>query len=113
MDFFFSLNCQIALQKYVEYYPAFEVSREHKLLKVFCLSEHFHIDGLYKMIFSEEIESIIFLSQGLCSEVEQENDEGFEEIVRKNKTLVGLDPWYGKVINRVRREIPGELNSLR
>merc|ERR1719510_230002 len=77
------LNCQIALQKYVEYYPAFEVSREHKFLK------------------------------SLCSELEQENDEGFEEIVRKNKTLVGLDPWYSKIVNKIRQDIPGELNSLR
>ena len=30
----FSLNCQIALQKYIDYYPAFEMSGECKFLKV-------------------------------------------------------------------------------
>ena len=53
------------------------------------------------------------LLQSLCSELEQENDEGFEEIVVKNRTLVGLDPWYHKIVNKIRQDIPGELNSLR
>ena len=30
----FSLNCQIAVQKYIDYYPAFEMSRECKFIKV-------------------------------------------------------------------------------
>ena len=34
MKFIFSLNCQIAVQKYVDYYPAFEMSRECKFIKV-------------------------------------------------------------------------------
>ena len=54
-----------------------------------------------------------FSFQLLCSEVEQESEEGFNEVVRKFKTIVSLDPWYGAVINKIRREIPGELNSLR
>ena len=40
----FSLNCQIAIQKYIDYYPAFEVSSECKFLKAsltFTLSQHF------------------------------------------------------------------------
>ena len=49
----------------------------------------------------------------LCSEVEQENEEGFDEVLRKFRTIVRLDPWYGAVITKIRREIPGELNSLR
>ena len=64
-------------------------------------------------IFSQKIEFNILLLQSLCSELEQENDEGFEEIVVKNKTLVGLDPWYNKIVNKIRQDIPGELNSLR
>jgi len=77
------LNGQIAIQKYIDYYPAFEVSRECKFVK------------------------------SLCSEVEQENEEGFDEVVRKFRTIASLDPWYGAVITKIRREIPGELNSLR
>lgn len=30
------LNCQIAIQKYIDYYPSFEVSGECKLLKLLC-----------------------------------------------------------------------------
>ena len=30
----FSLNCQIAIQKYIDHYPAFEISTECKFLKV-------------------------------------------------------------------------------
>ena len=33
----FSLNCQIAVQKYIDYYPAFELSRECKFVKVSAL----------------------------------------------------------------------------
>jgi len=77
------LNCQIAIQKYVDYYPAFELSRECKFIK------------------------------GLCIEVEQESEEGFDEVLRKFRTIVSLDPWYSNIIGRIRREIPGELNSLR
>merc|ERR1719483_469497 len=77
------LNCQIAIQKYVDYYPAFEVAREYKFIKM------------------------------LCMEVEQESDEGFELVVRKFRNIVNLDPWYGAMINKIRRSIPGELNSLR
>ena len=51
--------------------------------------------------------------QKLCSEVEAENEEGFDAIVKKNSSIVKLDPWYGAVIGKIRKEIPVELNSLR
>ena len=51
--------------------------------------------------------------QKLCGEVEQENEEGFDNIVKKNNSIVKLDPWYAAIINKIRKEIPGELNSLR
>ena len=51
--------------------------------------------------------------QNLCSELEQENEEGFDVIVKKNSIKLKLDPWYGAVIAKIRKEIPGELNSLR
>jgi len=78
-----SLNCQIAVQKYIDYYPAFEMSRECKFIKL------------------------------LCSEVEQENEEGFVEVVRRFKHMVGLDPWYSAVLQHIQRGIPGELSQLR
>lgn len=78
-----SLNCQIAIQKYVDYYPAFEMSRECKFIK------------------------------SLCSEVEQESEEGFQEVIRRFKHMVGLDPWYGAVLRHIHDSIPGELSQLR
>ena len=45
--------------------------------------------------------------------MEAENEEGFDAIVKKNSSIVKLDPWYGTVIGKIRKEIPGELNSLR
>ena len=36
----FSLNCQIAVQKYIDYYPAFEMSRECKFIKVMYPHDH-------------------------------------------------------------------------
>lgn len=51
--------------------------------------------------------------QLLCGEVEQESEEGFEEAVRKFRSLVSLDPWYNAIIAKIRRELPSELNSLR
>ena len=49
----------------------------------------------------------------LCSEVEQENEEGFDEVLQKFRAKIGLDPWYGAVINMIRKEYLGELNILR
>ena len=95
------MNGQIAIKKYIDYYPAFEVSRECKFVKVNSYTYSFNQD------FSH------FYLQSLCSEVEQENEEGFDEVVRKFRTIASLDPWYGAVITKIRREIPGELNSLR
>lgn len=77
------LNCQIAIQKYADYYPAFEVSQEYKFIKL------------------------------LCGEVEQENEEGFDLVLRKFRTIVNLDPWYGMMVAKIRLSIEGELNSLR
>lgn len=79
----FSLNCQIAIQKYIDHYPAFEISTECKFLK------------------------------NLSSEIEQENEEGFDQVVKKNNSIVKLDTWYGSVIKKIRNEIPGPLTSLR
>lgn len=45
--------------------------------------------------------------------MEQENEENFDIAVKKNNSIVKLDPWYGAVISKIRKEIPGELNSLR
>ena len=49
----------------------------------------------------------------LCREVEQENEEGFDEVLQKFRHKVSLDPWYGVVIKMIRKEHLGELNSLR
>ena len=43
----FSLNCQIAVQKYIDYYPAFELSRECKFVKV---SARAHVKYRVRMI---------------------------------------------------------------
>ena len=56
---------------------------------------------------------LLLYFQKLCAEVEAENEEGFDAIVKKNSSIVKLDPWYGAVIGKIRKEIPGELNSLR
>ena len=45
--------------------------------------------------------------------MEQENEEGFDVLVKKNNSIVKLDPWYGATLAKIRKEIPGELNSLR
>ena len=58
----FSLNCQIAIQKYIDYYPAFEVAGECKFLKasidgacsmVRRAKVHFHHLNLYQSQKSE------------------------------------------------------------
>ena len=64
------------------------------------------LSGFYPIV-------ILTVVQGLCIEVEQESEEGFDEVLRKFRTIVSLDPWYSNIIGRIRREIPGELNSLR
>jgi len=77
------LNCQIAIKKYIDYYPAFALSREYKFIK------------------------------SLCEEVEQENEEGFDSTMAKYKSLCNLDPWYITILGKIRGHLPTELDSLR
>ena len=49
----FSLNCQIAIQKFIDYYPAFEVSSECKFLKasfIFAIFEAIDLDWMSAVI---------------------------------------------------------------
>lgn len=69
------LNAQHALEKYVQQYPAFQDSREYKLLQV--LMEH----------------------------MEEQNVDGFTEAVKDYDSISRLDQWYTTILLRIKKTV--------
>lgn len=69
------LNAQHALERYVKMYPAFQDSREYKLVKT--LLEH----------------------------IEEQNIEGFTEAVQDYDNISRLDHWYTTILLRIKKTI--------
>uniref|UniRef100_A0A0K8TSB0 Protein required for fusion of vesicles in vesicular transport alpha-snap n=1 Tax=Tabanus bromius TaxID=304241 RepID=A0A0K8TSB0_TABBR len=68
------LNAQHALEKYAQQYPAFQDSREYKLVKT------------------------------LCEHLEEQNVEGFTEAVKDYDSISRLDQWYTTILLRIKQE---------
>jgi len=77
-----SLNAQHAVTKYEEQYPAFGDSREAKLIKT------------------------------LCSEIENQDVEGYTEAVKGYDSISRLDTWYTTMLLRVKKTM-AEPDDLR
>lgn len=69
------LNAQHAMERYVELYPAFQDSREYKLLKV--LIEH----------------------------MEEQNVDEFTEAVKDYDSISRLDQWYTTILLRIKKQV--------
>ncbi|XP_066588447.1 alpha-soluble NSF attachment protein isoform X2 [Prorops nasuta] len=69
------LNAQHAIERYTEQYPAFQDSREFKLIKT--LIEH----------------------------LEEQNLEGFTESVKDYDSISRLDQWYTTVLLRIKKQL--------
>lgn len=96
------LNAQYALGKYVEQYPAFQDSREHKLVKVciVCIQ-------LTKIANAEQTKLIcdsIYSQQTLCEHLEEQNIEGFTDAVKDYDSISRLDQWYTTMLLRIKRQ---------
>jgi len=68
------LNAQHALEKYSQQYPAFQDSREYKLVKE------------------------------LCEHLEEQNIEGFTESVKDYDAISRLDQWYTTILLRIKKQ---------
>ncbi|KAG4080059.1 hypothetical protein HA402_007614 [Bradysia odoriphaga] len=68
------LNAQHALEKYSQQYPAFQDSRDYKLVK--DLSEH----------------------------LEEQNIEGFTDTVKDYDSISRLDQWYTTILLRIKKQ---------
>lgn len=68
------LNAQHALEKYAQQYPAFQDSREYKLVKT------------------------------LCEHLEEQNVEGFTETVKDYDSISRLDQWYTTILLRIKKQ---------
>ncbi|KAJ6634847.1 Alpha-soluble NSF attachment protein [Pseudolycoriella hygida] len=68
------LNAQHALEKYSEQYPAFQDSREYKLVK------------------------------NLCEHLEEQNIEGFTDSVKEYDSISRLDQWYTTILLRIKKQ---------
>ncbi|CAK9798913.1 Alpha-soluble NSF attachment protein [Anthophora quadrimaculata] len=69
------LNAQHAIERYNEQYPAFQDSREYKLIKT--LIEH----------------------------LEEQNLEGFTEAVKEYDSISRLDQWYTTILLRIKKQV--------
>ncbi|KAG9435840.1 soluble NSF attachment protein [Apis mellifera carnica] len=69
------LNAQHAIERYQEQYPAFQDSREYKLIKT--LIEH----------------------------IEEQQLEGFTEAVKEYDSISRLDQWYTTVLLRIKKQV--------
>uniref|UniRef100_A0A671P1L3 N-ethylmaleimide-sensitive factor attachment protein, alpha a n=1 Tax=Sinocyclocheilus anshuiensis TaxID=1608454 RepID=A0A671P1L3_9TELE len=77
------LNCQLAVQKYEEMYPAFSDARECKLLKK-LLDAH-----------------------------EEQNIDAYADAVREFDSITRLDQWQTTMLLRIKKTIQDEENDLR
>ncbi|XP_055598318.1 alpha-soluble NSF attachment protein, partial [Uranotaenia lowii] len=68
------LNAQHALEKYAQQYPAFQDSREYKLVKT------------------------------LCEHLEEQNVDGFTEAVKDYDSISRLDQWYTTILLRIKKQ---------
>ncbi|XP_012267694.2 alpha-soluble NSF attachment protein [Athalia rosae] len=69
------LNAQHAIERYQEQYPAFQDSREYKLIKT--LIEH----------------------------LEEQNLEGYTEAVKEYDSISRLDSWYTTILLRIKKQV--------
>ncbi|XP_057339277.1 alpha-soluble NSF attachment protein isoform X1 [Microplitis mediator] len=70
-----ALNAEHAIERYNEQYPAFQDSREYKLIKT--LIEH----------------------------LEEQNIEGFTDTVKEYDSISRLDQWYTTILLRIKKQI--------
>ncbi|VVC39232.1 NSF attachment protein,Tetratricopeptide-like helical domain,Uncharacterised protein family UPF0363 [Cinara cedri] len=71
------LNAQLAMNRYVEQYPAFQDSREYKLLQV------------------------------LLNHIQEQNADGFTEAVKDYDSISRLDQWYTTILLRIKKLVDG------
>lgn len=69
------LNAQHAIERYIQMYPAFQDSREYKLLKT--LIEH----------------------------MEEQNVDGFTDAVKEYDSISRLDQWYTTILLRIKKTL--------
>ncbi|GLV40747.1 alpha Soluble NSF attachment protein [Carabus blaptoides fortunei] len=69
------LNAQHALERYQEMYPAFQDSREYKLIKV------------------------------LIDHIEEQNVDGFTDAVKDYDSISRLDQWYTTILLRIKKQL--------
>lgn len=69
------LNAQHALERYIQMYPAFQDSREYKLVKT--LIEH----------------------------IEEQNVDGYTDAVKDYDSISRLDQWYTTILLRIKKQL--------
>lgn len=89
------LNAQLAIEKYSQQYPAYQDSREFKLVKV-------------RKIVRSEVQQIcnvwcLTISQTLIEHLEEQNVEGFTDAVKDYDSISRLDQWYTTILLRIKK----------
>eukprot|EP00092_Neocalanus_flemingeri_P029411 GFUD01031934.1.p1 GENE.GFUD01031934.1~~GFUD01031934.1.p1 ORF type:complete len:182 (-),score=47.92 GFUD01031934.1:104-649(-) len=73
-----AINAENAVKKYIDQYPAYEDTREAKLI------------------------------QTLCTAIEEQDEEKFTETVRQHNSVSRLDLWLNNILGKVKEQIPNE-----
>lgn len=96
------LNAQHAMEKYAQQYPAFQDSREYKLVKV-SISNGI---GSGKCARGRAVTCVLFSFplQTLCEHLEEQNVDGFTEAVKEYDSISRLDQWYTTILLRIKKQ---------
>ncbi|KAF4527636.1 hypothetical protein B566_EDAN016196 [Ephemera danica] len=86
------LNAQHALEKYVQQYPAFQDSREYKLLQVIQFDQS---------VINRRNSSWMVLMEHM----EEQNVDGFTEAVKDYDSISRLDQWYTTILLRIKKTV--------
>lgn len=95
------LNAQHAIEKYAQQYPAFQDSREFKLIKVGISLLKFYL-WCVCVVFGFR-RYTLFELQVLCENLEEQNIEGFTEAVKDYDSISRLDQWYTTILLRIKK----------
>lgn len=88
------LNAQHALEKYAQQYPAFQDSREFKLIKVRSCDDW----------AGEETFLTLVALQVLVEHLEEQNIDGYTDAVKEYDSISRLDQWYTTMLLRIKKQ---------
>jgi alpha-soluble NSF attachment protein len=101
------LNAQHALERYIQQFPAFQDSREYKLLQVnisISISTSLFI-RCFKFLSLDSLKLKLVCPQVLMEHMEEQNVDGFTEAVKDYDSVSRFDQWYTTILLRIKKSV--------